>query len=227
MSAGMADTDTEAAREPAWRQRAVSRRLDAARSRAEGRIQRFIDAAFSLIDEKGTTDFTIQEVLERSKQSLRAFYQYFDGKDELLLALLEEFVIEAVDDLGSVVAAETDPVERLRVAAVRLHAWCDPSDVPRVKSSHNRRPISEFAVQLSINHPVPVAEAMAPIIDLLVGLVDAAVEAGSLRVADPQRAAVLIGQTMMQNWVTNRAVDPRRWITADEAWAFCLHGLSA
>ena len=81
--------------EPAWRQRAVSRSLTAARSRAEERVQRFLDAAFALIDEKGSTDFTIQEVIDRSQQSLRAFYQHFNGKDELLLALFEETVAEA------------------------------------------------------------------------------------------------------------------------------------
>src|SRR6478752_14081 len=63
--------------EPAWRERAVSRSVDAARSRAEQRVQRFLEAAFELIDEKGTTEFTIQEVTERSKQSLRSFYEYF------------------------------------------------------------------------------------------------------------------------------------------------------
>ena len=57
--------------EPVWRQRAVARSLNAARSRAEQRVQRYLDAAFELIDEKGTTEFTIQEVVERSKQSLR------------------------------------------------------------------------------------------------------------------------------------------------------------
>ena len=72
--------------QPAWRTRAVSRSLHAARSRAEVRVQRFLDAAFELMDEKGSTDFTIQEVIDRSKQSLRGFYQYFNGKDELLLA---------------------------------------------------------------------------------------------------------------------------------------------
>ncbi len=84
-------------------QRAVSRSLNAARSRAEQRVQRFLDAAFELIDEKGTTEFTIQEVIDRSKQSLRGFYQYFDGKDELLLALFEETIREATDDLADVV----------------------------------------------------------------------------------------------------------------------------
>ena len=96
----MTDVDApDEGNEPAWRQRAVSRSLNAARSRAEQRVQRFLDAAFSLIDEKGTTEFTIQEVIDRSKQSLRGFYQYFDGKDELLLALFEETVREATDDL--------------------------------------------------------------------------------------------------------------------------------
>ena len=54
----------DAAAEPAWRERAVSRSLQAARTRAEKRVQRFMDAAFELIDEKGTTDFTIQEVID-------------------------------------------------------------------------------------------------------------------------------------------------------------------
>ena len=37
----------------------------------------------------------MQEVVDRSKQSLRSFYQYFDGKHELLLALFEEEMGEA------------------------------------------------------------------------------------------------------------------------------------
>src|SRR5712675_3233465 len=103
------------ANEPAWRERAVSRSLNAARSRAEQRVQRFLDAAFSLIDEKCTTEFTIQEFIDRSKQSLRGFYQYFDGKDELLLALFEETLREAIDDLHAVIETQDEPLERLRV----------------------------------------------------------------------------------------------------------------
>ena len=111
----MAAIDTEDnENEPEWRQRAVSRSLTAARSRAEQRIQRFLDAAFELIDEKGTTEFTIQEVIDRSKQSLRGFYQYFDGKDELLFALLEETIREALADLLEVTDGAADPLGRLR-----------------------------------------------------------------------------------------------------------------
>src|ERR1700704_4899702 len=145
-------TDVEAsddASEPAWRERAVSRSLNAARSRAEQRVQRFLDAAFELIDEKGTTDFTIQEVIDRSKQSLRGFYQYFDGKDELLLALFEETLRESIEDLHAVIESETSPIARLRAFVICLHEWCDPGDTPRKRGTHNRRPISEFSVQLA------------------------------------------------------------------------------
>src|SRR6476469_9491936 len=124
--------DTE---EPLWRQRAVSRSLNAARSRAEVRVQRFLDAAFELIDEKGTTEFTIQEVIDRSEQSLRGLYQHFDGKDELPLALFEETVAEATEDLRKTVEPLSDPLDRLRVFTIRLHEWCDPSDKRR-RSSH-------------------------------------------------------------------------------------------
>src|SRR6478736_7610580 len=111
----MADAERDAAttdaNEPAWRQRAVSRSLDAARSRAEKRAKRFLDAAFELMDENGSTEFTIQEVIDRSQQSLRGFYQYFDGKDELLLALFEETLRESTEDIRAAVEAETDPIE--------------------------------------------------------------------------------------------------------------------
>src|SRR6202008_5125921 len=113
------------------RERSVARSLNAARFRAEQRVQRFLDAAFELIDEKGSTEFTIQEVVDRSKQSLRGFYQYFDGKNELLLALFEEAVGESVEDLRTVVERESDPLERLHAFVIRLHEWCDPSEGTR------------------------------------------------------------------------------------------------
>jgi len=212
--------------EPDWRERAVSRSLNAARSRAERRVQRFLDAAFELIDEKGTTEFTIQEVLDRSRQSLRGFYQYFDGKDELLLALFEESVGEAVEDLEAVAGGDSDPLERLRAFTVRLHEWCDPTDAPRKRGSHNRRPIMEFSVQLAVNHGERVRAAMAPISRQLLQLVDAATAAGAISVADTHRAASLIEQTVMYSWFGNRLVrDPRMRVTAEETWEFCLHGL--
>lgn len=212
--------------EPSWRRRAVSRSLTAARSRAEERVQHFLDAAFAMIDESGTTAFTIQEVLDRSGQSLRAFYQHFDGKDDLLLALLEETIRESAEDIRQVVESETNPVERLRAFTIRLHDWCEPEGGSRKRGSHNRRPIAEFTLQLVADYPERVKAAMAPVWNMLLELVDEAVAARAIKVADTRRAAALVQQTVLSSWLGNRLVhNPRMRVTAEETWEFCLHGL--
>src|SRR3954471_44805 len=75
-----------------WRDRAVERSLRGARAKAMSRSDRFIEVAMELLNETGRTDFTVQELVERSKTSLRSFYQHFGSKDELLLALFEEVI---------------------------------------------------------------------------------------------------------------------------------------
>ena len=50
---------------------------------------------------------------------------------------------------------------RLRAFTIRLHEWCDPAR-RRKRGTHNRRPISEFSVQLAVTHPDACRAAMAP-----------------------------------------------------------------
>jgi AcrR family transcriptional regulator len=213
---------------PGWRQRAVSKSLSAARSRAEQRVQGLLNAAFELIDEKGSAEFTIQEVVDRSKQSLRGFYQYFDGKDELLFALLEESIRETFDDLRSAVESESEPLGRLRAFTIRLHEWCEPLGTRRKRGAHNRMPLSEFSLQLALKDPERLAAVMSPISQMLLDLLKAAATAGAFEVAEPTRAALLIQQTVMYGWLMNRLVkSPRARVTAEDAWEFCLHGLGS
>jgi AcrR family transcriptional regulator len=223
----MAKTDdSHPGNAPAWRQRAVSRSLSAARTRAEERVQRLLDAAFGLMDEKGSTEFTIQEVVDRSKQSLRGFYQYFDGKDELLFALLEELIGESIDDLQKVVASESDPLARLRAFTIRLHEWCEPLGTGRKRGAHNRVPISEISLQLAVKNPERLSAVMAPMSRQLVELLDAASASGAIQVGDTRRASLLIQQTVMYSFLMNRLVqNPRTRVSAEDAWEFCLHGL--
>ncbi len=218
--------DLQDVNEPAWRQRAVSKSLSAARTRAEQRVQGLLDAAFAVIDERGTTEFTIQEVVDRSKQSLRGFYQYFESKDALLFALLEESIRESLEDLRSAVESESEPLARLRAFTIRLHEWCEPLGTRRKRGAHNRVPISEFSLQLALKDPERLAAAMMPISRMLVELLKATVTAGALQVAETQRAAMLIQQTVMYGWLMNRLVqNSRARVTAEDAWEFCLHGL--
>src|SRR5687767_3559395 len=144
--------------EPAtsWRELAVARSLDSARARAETRVQRFLDAALELMADSDGRDFTVQEVVERSGQSLRSFYQYFGGKQELLLALFEESVRSTADQLRERLAAETDPLERLHRFVVEYYRMCRPSSPAKAKSSKkgvNPPVLAEFAQQLLTAQP--------------------------------------------------------------------------
>jgi len=211
---------------PDWRHRAVSKSLSAARARAEQRAQKILDAAFALLDEKGTTEFTIQEVVDRSKQSLRGFYQYFDSKDELLFALLEESIREALVDLESVVESQSEPLARLRAFTIRLHEWCEPADKRGKRGTHNRVPLSEFSLQVALKDRDRLVTAMMPIAAMLVELIKAAAAAGAVKVTDARRAAMLVQQTVLHGWLMNRLVQsPGARVTAEDAWEFCLHGL--
>src|SRR5215207_9449372 len=142
------DEATATAHPGTWRELAVARSLDPARSRAEKRVQRFLDAALELMNSESAKDFTVQEVVEKSGQSLRSFYQYFAGKHELLLALFEEAVRTNAEHLREVVAGEEEPLDRLHRFAVEYYATCRP--LPRGKAAKQEpaRAMADFAQQL-------------------------------------------------------------------------------
>lgn len=209
--------------EPAWKQRAVERSIKTAKVRAAQRVQRFLDAAQAIIIEKGSTDFTVQEVVDRSRQSLRSFYLQFDGKHELLLALFEDALGRSADQIRAAVAGQTDPLERLKVAVQLLFESSRPD--PTAK-----RPLfTDFAPRLLVSHPSEVKIAHAPLLALLTELMEEAAEAGALRPdVNPRRMAAMTMQTVMfvaqSSGSEDVAVKP---ISADEVWDFCSHGFAS
>lgn len=214
---------TPAEDEPAWKQRAVERSTRAAKMRAEQRVQRFLDAAQSLITREGTTDFTVQQVVEASNQSLRSFYQHFDGKHELLLALFEDALRRATDQIRAAASVPESPLDRVKVAVQLLFELSRPD--PAAK-----RPLfTDFAPRLLISHPTEVRGAHAPLLTLLTELLTEAAAAGELRSGiGPRRAAALTMQTVM--FVAQSAVvsdeDDLPVITAEEIWDFCAKGFA-
>lgn len=206
---------------PAWRQRAVERSTRAAKLRAEQRIERFLEAAQELISEKGTTDFTVQEVVERSKQSLRSFYQHFDGKHELLLALFEDALSRSAEEIRQATAAKKKPLDRLRVAVELLYKQSRP------RPNQQSPLFTDFAMQLLASHPSQVASAHVPLLDVFTELVEQAVESGDARAAKPRRVASLVMQTAMFTAQTPGVPTDSKsaTVTAKEVWDFCLGGV--
>jgi AcrR family transcriptional regulator len=209
--------------EPTWKQRAVERSTRAAKLRAEQRVQRFLDAAQALITKTGSTDFTVQQVVDASKQSLRSFYQHFDGKHELLLALFEDALQRATDQVRAAATAQEDPLDRVKVAVQLLFELSRPDPAAQ-------RPLfTDFAPRLLISHPAEVRGAHAPLLALLTELLAGAEEAGKLRAGmHARRAAALTMQTVM--FVAQSAAvsdeEDLPVLTADEVWDFCSRGFA-
>ena len=216
---------TSPSEEPAWKQRAVERSIKTAKLRAAQRVQRFLDAAQAIIIEKGSTDFTVQEVVDRSRQSLRSFYLQFDGKHELLLALFEDALSRSADQIRAATAGQNDPLERLKVAVELLFESSRPD--PTAK-----RPLfTDFAPRLLVSHPSEVKIAHAPLLALLTELMEAASEAGELRAEHQSQADGRdddadgdVRRTVQRRAPKTRPAHP---ITADEVWDFCAHGFAA
>src|SRR4051794_18421174 len=164
-----------------WRELAVARSLDPARVRAEKRVQRFLDAALDLMQRSPDKEFTVQEVVEQSGQSLRSFYQYFAGKHELLLALFEESVRSTAEQLREKVAGERTPKARLHCFAMEYYMICRPSSRPRTGRNRPTPAMVEFAQQLLTSHPDEASRAFVPLVSLLTELLDEAADAGTIR----------------------------------------------
>ena len=213
---------------------AVARSLDPARARAEQRVQRFLDAAIELMQNDSGRDFTVQDVVEKSGQSLRSFYQYFAGKHELLLALFEEAVRSTAERLETVIAETDDPLERLHRAVVEHYLVCRP--MPRSRSSKKVGPtpaaMAEFGQQLLTEHPKEASRAFQPVVTLFEQMLDDAAEAKALRAGLDHRslAGVLLQAIMFNAFAltisgSSLAADGRTG--AEELWDLIIRGIGA
>jgi AcrR family transcriptional regulator len=209
----------------------VARSVDPARVRAEKRLQRFLDAALELMNDTPGAEFTVQEVVERSGQSLRSFYQYFAGKHELVLALFEESVRAAAEHLRSTAAGEADALARLRCFTVEYHRLCNPhvGGAPTAKAPPFPA-IAEFAQRLLTEHPREAARAYQPLVLLLEELLRAAVAAGQARPDLRLRrlAGVLLQAIMFNSFAATISSSPlpEDGEAADELWQLIVRGIA-
>lgn len=180
---------------------AVARSLDSARVRSEGRVQRFIDAGFELLgNAESGKEFTVQEVVDRSGQSLRSFYQYFAGKHELLLALFDEAIRSTADRLEEQIAKQDGALERLHCFVVEYYRSCLPAPKGRVSKNNATPVLAEFSHELLTSNQEEAARAFVPLVKLLTTVLADAVEAGVVRRGlEREDAAGMVLSTIMFN----------------------------
>jgi AcrR family transcriptional regulator len=216
-----------------WREQAVARSLDSARLRAETRVQRFLDAATELFNAGSGKDFTVQEVVDRSGQSLRSFYQYFGGKHELLLALFEESVRSTTEYLSDQIALDDDPLGRLHTFVVEYYRLCRPTTTGAPTGAVGRAPfMAEFAQQLLTQYPKEAARVFSPLVALFERVLDGATSAGAVR-AGPRRGPIVgvVLEAIMFNsfssTIGGMSVSTSGDGTAEDLWDLIINGIGS
>jgi uncharacterized protein (TIGR00369 family) len=156
------------------------------------RDARFIKTAVEILGETGRTDFTVQEVVARSKTSLRAFYQHFSSKDELLIALLERTMAQSAQAWR----AETtglDSTGAIKLIIDRISAEPESS----TQDSLNRA-MNLYNQHLAETRPRDYARVLSPLHELIRDVVQRGITEGVFRPnLDAGPAAAIVMQTIL------------------------------
>jgi uncharacterized protein (TIGR00369 family) len=156
------------------------------------RGDRFIKTAVAILGETGRTDFTVQEVVARSKTSLRAFYQHFSSKDELLLALFDRTIAQSVQGWRT----ETnglDSTAALKLVIDRISQQPESS----TQDSLNRA-LSLYNQHLAETRPREYARVLSPLHQLIRDIVGQGITEGVFNPGlDVGAAAAIVMQTIM------------------------------
>ncbi|CAM3170072.1 hotdog fold thioesterase [Mycobacterium colombiense] len=156
------------------------------------RGDRFIKTAVAILGETGRTDFTVQEVVARSKTSLRAFYQHFSSKDELLLALFDRTIAQSVQSWRGETTG-LDSTSALKLLIDRLSQQPESS----TQDSLNRA-LTLYNQHLAETRPREYARVLSPLHGLIRDIVGQGITEGVFNPGlDVGAAAAIVMQTMM------------------------------
>ena len=206
---------------PEWKRASIERSLQGARARAQERSDRFVAATIELMEQRGTVDFTVQDVVDRSKMSIRTFYNFFASKDDLLVAVHETILAnEVVPRMRARCDAISDPIARVEAY---IHGIYELTSNPGPVS----RALTTFSNRLAESRPDDRERAFKPQIDLVIDLIRDAKASGRLHSPlSTEAAAHLLHHTLLAA-VHARILgaEDRGYVSADDLWTFCSSGI--
>jgi TetR/AcrR family transcriptional regulator len=206
-------------------ERAVERSAAVQRSRERiaQQVRQMLDAARTLIATKGD-EFTTQELAAEAGVALQTFYRYFSSKDELLLAVVGDAMVDACERWAQTASELPDPLARLRFYIM--------STLERLSGDSRNASMSRFVVstrwRLHRQFPKELAEAEKPFVDLLRGEVAAAIDAGLLNPPDPEWDSWFLAElvrSVYHYYAFAEHDDSEMEIVKERLWRFCLTAL--
>lgn len=148
----------------------------------EKTYKRLVNAALTVMAEKGPDAATINDITEAADVGFGSFYNHFSSKEEILAAAIEELLERLGAQIDGTVAAIPDPLEGL-ATAIRLFVTLV------ITNPH----WAKFLIRVSA---VPGFNK-AGLFARLFRDVRNAEQAGRLRTADPETAIYAVGGAML------------------------------
>jgi AcrR family transcriptional regulator len=185
----------------------------------ERRRRTLIDAAWRCVARSSYRTLTVDDVCTEAGLSKGAFYTYFDQKQDLLLALLDDDAA-GLSELVADAASEPSGVEQIRRFVAGLVDRGSDAAAVQLRADLWAEIASEDAVRLRF------LEAMQRRRTRLAGLITAAVAAGEL-VEVPANALAAVFLALGDGLMLHRVLDPTgfRWSNVRRAVDVLLKGL--
>jgi AcrR family transcriptional regulator len=190
-----------------------------ARPEAEDRVSRFIKSALAILSETGRTDFTVLEVAERSKTSLRSFYQHFSSKDELLLTLIDQIMSESTQRWRE----ETDGLDGQSAMRTLIERIAAPASSSKQDSIN--RGLTFYNDHLAESLPSAYAGVLSPLHVLIQDILKRGIAEGAFRHRlEVQTCSALIMQSVLGAMrLRSLGIELNgRPIEADDIYEFCV-----
>ncbi|MCW2547714.1 MAG: regulatory protein TetR [Mycobacterium sp.] len=169
--------------------RAAARSLSGRMAAATQEVEQLVEATYRIVSRDGTVDPRVRDILLEAGLSTQAFYRHFRSKDDLLLVLLDDGRRRLADYLGHRMGKARNPEGKLRAwISGMLAQAADPEAAERT------RPFLVGLPRLRETFPAEHAESEAVLIGLLVEVIAAGVESGTMASAAPERDALAIYQ---------------------------------
>jgi len=218
-----------------WEDRSANRVLETGRDQILERSRRIVDAAYELLEEQGLDGLTIRAVLKRTGLSRRAFYERFEGKDDLVLAVFEHTIRRAASHLDELVRTTADPLERLRVIVTSIVFGSITLAGPQAAQSNRRgAALSREHLRLAESRPADLQAALSPLLAVITQHLADGMEAGVIRGDDPRRMAALVynlvSTTVHTELLAHESARPdraQRARLAADIWEFCRRAITA
>jgi AcrR family transcriptional regulator len=140
-------------------------------------VRRLIDAGYTVMRRTGNLDPRVNDIVREAGLSNQAFYRHFSGKDELLVAILD-------DGRQQLVAYLEHRMSRAATPEGRVRAWVEGvmEQARNPAAADNTRPFAIYSARLADRFPEEVARSRELVIR---PLREAIAELGG----DPQRDA--------------------------------------